>query len=76
MFKVLKLNKNLRCVDKKFSELLLKIGEGKIENLIIPESWKTNDVCLKIYENVYNNMENSVILVPHNEEIDQLNSKL
>ena len=77
LFKVLKLNKNLRCIDKEFSELLLKIGDGKIENFIIPESWKTDDVCSKINGNVNNNnIENSVILAPHNEEIDQLNSKI
>lgn len=77
MFKVLKLNKNLRCIDKEFSELLLKIGDGKIENFIIPESWKTDDVCSKINGNVNNNnIENSVILAPHNEQIDQLNSKI
>ena len=75
-WKVLKLNKNVRCIDKEFSELLLKIGDVKIENFIIPESWKTDDVCSKIYGNVNNNnIENSVILTPHNKEIDQMNSK-
>ena len=60
-FKVLKSNKNLRCIDKKFSELLLKIGDGKIKNFIIPESWKTDDVCSKINGNVNNNnIDNSV----------------
>ena len=61
-FKVLKLNKNFGCIDKGFSELLLKIGDGKIENFIIPESWKTDDVCSKINGNDNNNnIENSVI---------------
>ena len=55
LFKVLKLNENLRCIDKEFSELLLKIGDGKIENFVIPESWKTDDVCSKINGNVNNN---------------------
>ena len=38
LLKVLKLNKNSRCIDKEFSEVLLKIGDGKIENFIIPKS--------------------------------------
>ena len=46
---------------QKNSELLLKIGDGKIENFIIPESWKTDDVFSKINGNVNNdNIENSV----------------
>ena len=32
LFEILKLNRNLRCIDKEFSELLLNIGDGKIEN--------------------------------------------
>ena len=76
LFKVLKLNTNLRSIDKKFPELLLKIGDGQINNFIIPESWKTADVFSKIYGNMKNNIENSVILAPHNEEIDKLNSKI
>ena len=52
------------------------MGDGKIENFIVPESWKTNDVCSKNYENMNNNIENSVILALHNEEIDQLTIKI
>ena len=48
LFKVLKLNMNLRSIDKKFPEHLLKIGDGQINNFIIPESWKTADVFLKM----------------------------
>ena len=70
------MNKNLRCINKEFSDLLLKIGDGKIENFIIPESSKTDDVCSEIYENMNNNIENSVILALHNEEIYQLNTKI
>ena len=43
---------------KKLIEETIKLFElwhGKIENFIILESWKTNDVCSKIYGNVNNN---------------------
>ena len=62
LFKVLKLNMNLRSINKKFPEILLKKGDGQINNFIIPESWKTADVFSKIYGNMKNNIENSVIL--------------
>ena len=32
LFKVLKLNETLKCIIKEFSDLLLKIGDVKIEN--------------------------------------------
>ena len=67
---------NLRSIDKKFPERLLKRGDGQINNFVIPESWKTADVFSKIYGNMKNNIENSVILATHNEEIDKLNSKI
>ena len=47
----------------------------RINNVIIPEYWKTADVFSKIYGNMKNNIEYSVILAPHNEGIDKLNSK-
>ena len=75
LFKVLKLNMNLRSIDKKFPELLLKVGYGQINNFIIPESSKTADVFLKMYGNMKNNIENSVILAQHDEEINKLNSE-
>ena len=48
LFRVLKLNANLRSIDKKFPELLLKKGDGQINNFIIPESCV--DVFSKIME--------------------------
>ena len=50
LFKVLKLNMNLRSINKKFPEILFKKGDGQINNFIIPESWKTADVFSKVME--------------------------
>ena len=40
LFEVFKLNTNFRTIDEKFPELLLKKGDGQINNFIIPESGK------------------------------------
>ena len=58
--------------------LLLNIGEGKIDELIIPNECKSIDVCRKIYKNINNNYDfsNNVILTSHNEEVNILNNKI
>ena len=77
LFKILKLTVNLRSIDSNFSKFLLDIGEGKIENFKIPDSWKTTNITNTIYKNISNaNTENSIILAPHNEEIDKLNNEI
>ena len=76
LWPLFKLNKNVGCINQEFSDLLLKMGDGTIENFMNPESWNTDDVCLKIYRNMNKNIENSVILALHNEEIGQLNVKI
>jgi hypothetical protein len=77
LFKIMKLKINMRSNNVEFSSFLLKIGKGIIENFVIPSKWKTNDVCLKIYENINNcNSLNRVILAPHNEDINILNKRV
>ena len=46
-----------------------------MRNFIIKEFWKTDDVFSKIYENMNNNVDKSVLLTLHDEEIDQLYTK-
>ena len=56
---------------------LLDIGEGIINRFEIPNSWKTDDVCLKIYKDInYNLSIISVILTSHNEDSTILNNKI
>ena len=80
LFTVLKLTKNLRNIDEKFSNLLLKIGDGDITKFKIPDGWKTNDICKKIYGNInkdtINICKKSVILACHNEDVYRLNNKI
>ena len=77
LFKILKLHINLRSIDSTFSSFLLEIGDGRIKNFKIPDSWKSIDVCSDIYKDINTKeIENSVILAPHNEEIDKLNNKI
>ena len=76
-FKVLKLTQNIRSNDKQFASFLLELGEGKINPFIIPNEWKTENVCNKIYDDI--NVENSidrVILAPHNEDTKLINNKV
>ena len=73
----MKLRTNLRCLNKEFNDFLLAVGEYKIKNLIIPDQWKTNNVCLKIFKNTnIENNENKVILACHNSDVKKLNIKV
>ena len=77
LFNIYNLRKNIRCQDNKFSTLLLLIGEGKLNKFDIPEEWKTNDICTKIYKNISNNdWTTRVILCPYNEDVNKLNKKV
>ena len=56
---------------------MLELGEGKINSFMIPNEWKTENVCNKIYDDI--NLENStdrVILAPHNEDTKLINNKV
>lgn len=77
-FTVCKLHKNMRNSDTNFSKLLLDIGENKIKSFVIPNSWKTPNVCNKIYKNINNEKENcnKVILTSHNEYVKKLNKSV
>lgn len=69
------MHKNIRCIDEEFSKLLLKIGDGDVDDFEIPNSWITENVCSKIYENVdYKYWKNRVILAPHNDDMNVLNN--
>ena len=60
-----------------FTSFLLDIGEGKFNSFVVPDSFKTDDVCFKIYENINCNVSiNSVILTSHNEDANILNNKI
>ena len=48
LFKVLKLTQNIRSENKEFASLFLELGEGKINPFIIPNKWKTNNICKEI----------------------------
>ena len=56
---------------------LLDIWEEIINRFKIPNSWKTDDVFLKIYKDInYNLSINSVILTSQNEDSTILNNKI
>ena len=77
LFKIFKLKRNIRSQNNEFSKLLLQIGDGNINPFIIPNNWKTNDVCYQIYQNINQiNEYDRVILAPHNEDIKVLNEKI
>lgn len=78
LFKIMELRTNIRTCDEDFSKFLLKIGNGEIKTLIVPDCWKTNDICKKIYKNINTNGEflNSAILACHNEDTFRLNKKV
>lgn len=77
LFEILKLKKNIRSIDESFSKLLLDIGEGKITKFLIPEKWKTGNICFKIYSDINKNLSlNKVILTSHNEDANNLNNKV
>ena len=78
-FKTFKLTKNMRSESNKFSKFLLKIGEGKIENFEIPESWKTDKICDDIYGDkitINDDLTEKIILSSHNEDIYKINKKI
>ena len=71
------LRNNMRTKNIPLIHVLLKIGEGKINEFEIPKHWKTNDVCETIYRKSTTNSEiNKVNLVSHNEEAMTLNNNL
>ena len=73
----MKLTKNIRLINNEFSKFLLKLGEGEINPFIIPDSWKTNNICLKMFKNINKtDISNRVILAPHNEDIQRLNNDI
>ena len=77
LFKKLKLTKNMRSINDKFSSLLLDIGNGKIDKFIIPEEWKVDDICERMYKDINKkSIINSIILTSHNEDVDKLNEKI
>ena len=77
LFKIFKLKQNIRSQNNEFSKLLLQIGDGNINPFIIPNNWKTNDVCFQIYKNINETNEyDRVILAPHNEDIKFSNEKI
>ena len=74
---MLKLTKNIRSKNKDFASLLLELGEGKIKPFIIPNKWKTNNICKEIYSNI--NIETSkdrVILTAHKKDTKMINNKV
>jgi hypothetical protein len=75
-FCILKLNINMRSLNINFSKLLLEVGEGKIKKFKIPEEWRTNDICSKIFGHRIDFSLNSVILTTHNEYTYFLNNKI
>ena len=42
----------MRSTNDNFSNFLLDIGDGKIEKFSIPNEWKVEDVCKKMYDNI------------------------
>lgn len=77
LFKIMKLEKNIRCKNENFASFLINIGEGKINPFIIPSSWKTDNICLKIYGNINDSAcVNHVILAAHNDDIKILNNRI
>ena len=62
-FKILKLFRNIRCSNKDFSSLLLKIGERILDPFIIPHEWKTRDVCKSVYADINKSQRQSFDIV-------------
>jgi ATP-dependent DNA helicase PIF1 len=78
-FKVFKLSKNMRNNNQEFASFLLSIGNGSIPVLKIPESWKTNDICTKIYGTnikLTEDLSDKIILSSHNDDIYKINDKI
>lgn len=46
---------------------MLKIRDGDIKEMDIPEKWKTKDICKKVYDDEILKNVNKVILTTHNE---------
>ena len=69
---------NIRTKNTNFASFLLEIEERKINQFIIPITWKTNDVCQEVYKNINNNylFSKNVILSSYNEEVNILNNKI
>ena len=77
LFKILKLEQNLRSNDNTYNSLLLTIGDGNISSLVIPNEWKTNDISWKFYGDVDQNCwMNRVILCPHNTDTAIINNRI
>lgn len=77
LFYKMELTKNVRSKDEKFSSFLLKIGKGLINPFIIPENWKTDDVCSTLYGGINTKYWiNRVILCPHNEDTRIINNRV
>ena len=77
LFKVLNLTQNIRSNNKTFASFVLELGEGKINPFMIPNEWKTENVCNKIYDiiNLVNSIDR-VILAPHNDDTKLINNKV
>ena len=53
------------------------MGEGKINPFIIPNKWKTSDVCKEIYNNINTKISiDRVILTAHNKDTKIINNKV
>lgn len=76
LFKTLKLTNNIRSSDAKFSKFLMKIGDGELSNFRVPDTWKTDNICLNIFRNINSSdCRNRVILSSHNDNVRRLNKK-
>ena len=81
MFYTYKLTVNVRSIDINFSSFLLHIGEGLfftfVDELVVSDSWKTEDVCSEVFENINEETSvNKVILAYHNEDVRKINNKV
>lgn len=75
----LKLTKNIRSSDVEHANWLLDIGNGIINNLEIPECWKSSDIIQDIYnKSISSNADLSdrIILACHNDNVRTLNNKI
>lgn len=79
LFKTLKLKKNMRTASVTHSKWLLSVGDGSIERVLIPENWRSEDVCKDIYGTIIDSKEdlsNKAILAGHNDNVNNLNGKV
>lgn len=68
----------MRAENEAFNQWLLKVGDGEVDRLEVPESMLSSDIIDSVFDENFSedSLQNSVLLASRNCEVDKLNEKV